>query len=453
LDPEVIAPRLSLNLLRHPSPLVRSRSLKLFAATTDSEKLKEIVRLLEDENGEVQAEAINVVCAIRKEDAIPVMRPYLESPDPRVQRSAIACLLHHGEPEIREVALSTFRKMIANPRTDGAAGRIEAARLMGEFDDPEFPGYLSKLIREDPSIPVIREALAAAGKRKEAILLRDVITRLCCPKTKSWARQALIEYGEGAVETLREALLDSNVSRDIRLGIPRTLSKIESPAAMGALLSGLNQEDGSLRYRIIVGLEEMARHLPNLRTDRHVIEMAIVAEASRYYHRFLTFFVLFGDGNDRPMNDGGLLDQALLENMEREKERVLRLLSLIYPPEDIGRVNAGLHSDIPAKQAQAIELLDNLLTGDVKRHVFPLFDDAPAADRFEKFLALLDLRSFDGNTALQELLKQDDVWLKAATLWEIGLRGLQNFRGDLQQYLNSKEPVLKETAALVMSRI
>jgi ATP:ADP antiporter, AAA family len=167
----------------------------------------------------------------------------------------------------------------------------------------------------------------------------------------------------------------------------------------------------------------------------------------------LTFFALFGDDNDRSMNNGSLLHQALLENMERERERVLRLLSLIYRPDDIGRANAGLHSDIPAKQAQAIEFLDNLLTGDVKRHVFPLFDDARAAERFEKLLALLGLTGFDGETALQELLKQDDVWLKAATLWEIGLRGLRDFRRELQQYLNSTEPVLKETAELVMSRI
>jgi AAA family ATP:ADP antiporter len=453
LDPEVIVPRLPLSLLRHPSALVRGRSLKLLATSTEPEKLKEIVRLLEDENREVQAEAINVVCAIRKEDAIPLMRPYLESSDPRVQRSAIECLLHHGDAEIREVALAAFRKMIANPGTDGAAGRIEAARLMGEVDDSEFPGYLSKLIQEDPSIPVVREALAAAGKRKEPTLLRDIIMRLCCPKTKSWARQALIEYGEVAVETLREALLDSNIPRDIRLSIPRTLSKIGSPDAMDGLLSGLYQDDGSLRYKIILGLEEMARRLPNLPIDRHVIEVAIVSEARRYYRRFLIFFELFGDGNDRSVNDGGLLHQALLENMEREKERVLRLLSLIYPPEDIRSATAALHSDSPAKQAQAIEFLDNLLTGDVKRHVFPLFDDAPAPERFEKFLALLGLRRFDGETALQELLKQDDVWLKAATLWEIGLRGLLDFRGELKQYLNSKDPVLKETAELVISRI
>jgi ATP:ADP antiporter, AAA family len=453
LDPEIIVPRLPLSLLQHPSPLVRSRSIKLFAATTDAEKLKKIVRLLEDENGEVQAEAINVVCAIRKEDAIPVMRPYLESPDPRVRRSAIECLLHHGDMEIREVALANFRKMIINPGAGGAAGRIEAARLMGEVNDPEFPRYLSQLIREDSSIPVIREALTAAGKRKEPTLLRDVILQLGCPKTKGSAHQALAEYGEVAVESLAGVLLDSNISHDVRLNIPATLSKIASPGAIDALLNGLNQEDGSLRYRIIVGLEEMARRLPNLPIDRHVIEMAIDAEASRYYRRFLTFFALFGDDNDPSVNNGSLLRQALLENMEREKERVLRLLSLIYRPEDIGRASGGLHSDIRAKQAQAIEFLDNLLTGDVKRHVFPLFDDVRAPERFEKLLALLGLGNFDAEMAFRELLKQDDVWLKAATLWEIGLRGLREFRGELQQYLNSTEPVLKETAELVMSRI
>ena len=453
LDPKVIVPRLPLSLLRHPSPIVRSRSLKLFAASTDAQKLQEIVRLLQDENGEVQAEAINVVCAIRKEDAIPVMQPYLESPDPRVQRSAIECLLHHGDDEIREIALATFHKMIANTKVDGAAARMEAARLIGNVNDPEFRRYLTMFIREDSSMAVVREALAVAGRIKEPTVLRDVIMQLGCRTTKSAAHQALVEYGEIAVETLREVLLDPNVSRDVRLNIPSTLNKIASPAAMKALLDGLNQEDGSLRYRIIVGLEETARRLPNVRMDPQVIETAIDAEASRYYRRFVTFFVLFGDESDDSMTKGSLLHEALRENMERERERVLRLLSLIYHPQDIRSAGVALQSSSPAKQAQAIEFLDNLLTGDIRRHVFPLFDDAPGTERFRQFLVFLGLNSFDVETALHELLQQDDVWLKAATLWEIGLRRLPDFRDELKHYINSKDAVLKETAELVVSRM
>jgi ATP:ADP antiporter, AAA family len=449
LDPKVIVPRLPLSLLRHPSSLVRSRSLKLFGASTDPHKLQEIVRLLQDENGEVQAEAINVVCAIRKEDAIPLMRPYLESPDPRVQRSAIECLLHHGDREIREVALATFRKMIASPKV----ARIEAARLIGDVDDPELRRYLTMFIRDDSSMAVVHAALAAAGKIKEPTVLRDVIMQLGSPKAKSSAHEALVQYSETAVQSLREVLLDSNVSRDVRLNIPSTLSKIATSTAMNALLNGLTQEDGSLRYRIILGLEEIARRLPNVPIDRRVIEAAIDAEATRYYRRFLTFFVLFGDESVDSTKNGSLLRQALLENMERERERVLRLLSLIYQPQDIGSATVALRSGNQAKQAQAIEFLDNLLTGDIKRHVFPLFDDAPGIERFQQFLAFVGLKSFDAETALHGLLKQDDVWLKAAALWEIGLRRLPDFRDELQHYVNSKDAVLKETAALVISRI
>ena len=453
LDPEIVAARLPLRLLQHPSPLVRSRSLKFFSATTEPAKLKEIVRFLEDGNGAVQAEAINVVCAIRKEDAIPIMRPYLENPDPRVQRSAIECLLQHGDAAIHEVALASFHKMIIDASADGAAARIEAARLIGDVNEPEFSMYLSKLIREDSSIPVIREALAAAGKKKEPTVLRDVITRLGCPKTKDRAHLALIEYGDFAVKTLQEVLLDSNSARDVRLNIPVTLGEIESPDAMGALLSGLSQEDGSVRYRVIVGLADMARRSPNLRADRNAVEAAIVSEVSRYYRRFLIFFALFGDDDHGSMSSDSLLRQALLENMKREKERVLRLLSLIYSPKDVGSATAALLSADRAKQAQAIEFLDNVLTGDIKDHVFPLFDDVLNAERFQKFLTFFGLKSLDGETALQELLKQDDLWLSAAALWEIGLRGLQTFRRQLEQYLDSTEPVLKETAALVISRI
>lgn len=453
LDPKVVMPHVPIGLLGHPSPLVRSRSLKLFAATTEPEKLKEIVRLLQDENGAVQAEAINVVCAIRKEDAISVMRPYLESPDPRVQRSAIECLLHHGDGEIREVALASFRKMIAMPGVDGAAARIEAARLIGEVADPQLRGSLPMFIREDSSMEVVREALAAAGKIKELAVVRDVIMRLGCPKTKTTAHQALVEYGESAVEPLREVLLDPNISRDVRVNIPSALSKIDSSAALNALLNGLNEQDGSLRYRIIVGLEEIARRLPNLRMDRHAIELTIDAEASHYYRRFLTFFALFGDETERSMSNDSLLHQALLENMERERERVLRLLSLIYCAGDIGSATMALRSRSHAKQAQAIEFLDNLLSGEIKRRVFPLFDDALGVERYRQFLALLGLKSFDGETALQELLKQDDVWLRAAALWEIGLRKLQAFREEIQKYLNSEDPLLKETAELVISRM
>ena len=83
---------------------------------------------------------------------------------------------------------------------------------------------------------MIHAAMAAAGKRKYAAVIPQIILRLGSSATKAGAREALMGYGEIAVKQLRTALFDSRVPRDIRLNIPRTLSKIHSQSAMNALL-------------------------------------------------------------------------------------------------------------------------------------------------------------------------------------------------------------------------
>ena len=66
--------------------------------------------------------------------------------------------------------------------------------------------------------------------------------------------------------------------------------------------------------------------------------------------------------------------------MERVRERAIWLLSLIYPSKDIRGIWGALKLGDSAKQAYAVELLDNLLTGDVKRYMFPFYGVA-ALDR------------------------------------------------------------------------
>jgi AAA family ATP:ADP antiporter len=453
LDPKVVMARLPRGLLRHPSPAVRAGAIKLFAIKPDPSTLEEITRMLQDENKEVHSEAISAACAIFKGAAIPVVQPYLESRDPQVKRRVLECLLRYGDAVMREAALDSFREMVDDSASEGEQGRVAAARLAAEVYDSAFPTHLSRLIREDPSNQVIHEAMAAAGKRKYPGIVRDVIFRLGGKGTKAGAREALIEYGEGAVGTLREILFDANISRDIRMNIPRTLSKIPFQSAMDALLHGLQLDDRSVRYEIILGLEEMARRFSALKVDTEVIESAIISDAMLYFRRFVIFVVLFGSREEPLADRGSLLSQALTDSMERVKERVMWLLSLIHSPKDIRRSWAALSSEDPVKRAYAIEFLDVLLQGNIKRYVFPLFSDAPQAQRFRASLDFLGMNSIDIEFALLTLLEQGDTWLTAATVWEIGARGLTGFRDKILPLLNSENVVLREAAEIVIHRI
>lgn len=453
LDPKAVGVRLPQAMLRHSSPEVRRRALILFARYPDPTILSEVLELLGSQSKPVQSEAINTAFTILKNKAIPAIRPFLESPEPEVRRSAIHCVLQSGDAEIREDALNAFRKMVANASADGEKGRIEAARLMGELNDPEFPGHLSRLIKEDISSAVIQAAMAAAGKRKYPAVIPQVILRLGSSATKAGAREALVKYGEIAVKQLITALFDPRVPHDIRLNIPRTLSKIHSQSAMNALLGGLLEEDRSIRFKVILALEEMARHFADLKMDREIVETAIVSDAMLYSQRFAIFFVLFADGEERVVERGSLLRQALSDSMERVKERIMWLLSLIYPAKDIRRFWAAFTSIEPNKRANAIEFLDNLLKGDIKRYVFPLFSDALQEQRFRASLNLLGAGTIDAESALRALLEQSDVWLRAATVWEIGIRGLTGFRDKIVELSNSEHFVLREAASKVSHTI
>jgi HEAT repeat protein len=316
-----------------------------------------------------------------------------------------------------------------------------------------FVTHLVRLISEDPSIRVVHEAMAAAAKRKYAEAVGQIVFRLGSKHIKVGAREALIEYGEIAVKGLRNALFDSRVSHDIRFDVPRTLSKIHSQSAMNALLGGLLEEDRSIRFQVILALEEMSRRFTDLKLDREIVESAIVSDVMLYSRRFVSFYVLFGSGQEAVVEPASLLRQALRESMERVRERVLWLLSLIYPAKEIQGVWGALNSGDPIKQANAVELLDNFLTGEVKRYSFPLYGDALEPVRFGVALGFLGWGSLDATGALRMLVEQEDIWLTAATVWEIGIRRLTEFREEIVKLLRSENALLRETAELVMHRL
>jgi HEAT repeat protein len=398
-------------------------------------------------------EAINTVAAVLKDASIPVVLPFLKSPEAQTRRVAIRLLLRSGDARTRQVAFGDFRVLVSDYSPGGEKNRVEAARLMGELEEPEFTGYLRRLINDDPSPAVILEAMAAAARGRYRGVVPDVIERLGSKATKVGAHGALIQYGEVAVRGLREALSDSRVSLDIRLNIPRTLSKIHAQLAMNALLGGLLEEDRSIRFKVILALEEMARRFADLKVDREIIENAILSDALLYFRRFVIFLALFSEPQKSARYQDSLLYHALTESMKRVNERVIWLLSLIYPAKDIRRAWSGLNSPDPRQRAHALELLDNLLAGQIKTYVFPLYSDSQPDQRLRVAKDSLGVESIDSDAALWKLLAQDDRWLKAATVWEIGIRKTPGFRDFLSKLASSNDSLLRETASMVIRRL
>jgi hypothetical protein len=222
---------------------------------------------------------------------------------------------------------------------------------------------------------------------------------------------------------------------------------------MNALLGGLLEEDRAIRFKVILAIEEMSRRFPDLRADREIVESAIMSDALLYCRRFVAFTALFRQQEHFSDHEESLLYFALTDGMERVKERVMWLLSLIHPARDIRRAWSGLSAEDPVQRAHAVEFLDNLIGGAIKRYAFVLYSDSTEDERARTALGLLGIDPMDRESALRALLEQDDQWLKTAAIWEIGLRKLGRFSEDIKKFIDSGDDLLNETARAVIKRM
>jgi hypothetical protein len=167
----------------------------------------------------------------------------------------------------------------------------------------------------------------------------------------------------------------------------------------------------------------------------------------------VVFHALYGGGKEVSEQRESLLYFALTDSMERIKERVVWLLALLYPAKDMRRAWAGLTSTDRNQRAYAVEFLDNLLVGNMKKYAFALYSDDRSEERLRRAADLADAGSMDAQAALAALLNQDDVWLKVSAIWEVGRRGLASFRDRIAEMASSPDLLLSETARAVTAKI
>src|SRR4029077_15802964 len=100
------------------------------------------------------------------------------------------------------------------------AAHREAARALGTIPAPsELHAELFNLLRhQDPD--VVEQALLSAGKIGAGEFLPLVIEPLGQPRLLGAVLAALAQYGEEAVGTLRERLIDRAGSANVRKRIP-----------------------------------------------------------------------------------------------------------------------------------------------------------------------------------------------------------------------------------------
>ena len=251
--------------------------------------------------------------------------------------------MHAGEMA-QDEALSILRDLGTGEDKGAEAARSEIALVLGEMNDPDCDGLLLQL-SSDSSPVVVRASLEGAARTGRRLFLPLIIPRLSDERLTLFAQRALLAYGDRVIGTLRDYMDDPEEPEGVRRAVPGCLAAIGTQKAAEMLLLLLKDHQKTWGNAVVEALSEVQD-----RGDGLVFDAALVVAAVR-----------------REIEADQQRDQRWLW-------RITELLALIYPPEDIRRAYAGLISHERTLEANALELLDNLLRAEHKQGLLPLLE-------------------------------------------------------------------------------
>ncbi len=434
-------------LLMYPSPEVRRQAIAVLDQARDLSAVQDVEALLNDPDPGVRAEALIFLAHHADIDPLERITTFTEFEDFSVQAGLVAFLGRPTAWQNLDAARVILAKMVSGEGKNGSRAKLEAARLIEQMPG-EFDEELSLLLR-DADEDIVRAALGAAADAERAPLVALVMPHLGDARLRDAAAHALAGMGEGVVHDLRVLMEDASRPLNMRCEVPRILSTIGGLEAQAALVDNLLEPDVSLRTQIIAGLSRLHFRHRQLDPDQQAIEMVLTAEIMGHYRSYQIVGTL---GETFQSNDP--VAQGLRHAMEQEQERILRLLDPLLPDQDMKSVYLALRSTNRALRANALELLDNVLSPALRELVVPLFDgQVTLAERVDLANKLVGTSVDSPEEAALTMLASEDPWLKSCGVYAAGVLRLDALRPQIAQLVSASDPLLRETARTALIRL
>lgn len=433
-------------LLYHPNKEIKLKALKLLQDVESLNLTEEIKELLEDEDPEIRLETIYYLCRHSSEDPTRVIKSYLDHNSYKLKSAALGCASKHSGSATDLVEPVFFDDLLNKEGKDAIVIKAQIADALGYIDDDEISRkYLSQLLEDDhPS--VVRKAIASMGRQQNDRFIPLLIQKLESTEFKIEIRKALASFGTDYLILYKDRFFDDTISKNIRKSIPGIFSYLPEQATADQLFDMINIEDPDLRYHVIKSLNKLLRERSSLDMDTLLVRETIEKETQN-------FFELLAMKQLQPPNrPNKVLLKALDEKMDQSTERLFRLLGLIYDPRDMYGTYLALQSISEDKRSAAIEFLDNVLSEEDHKYLFPIVDNRSEDEKLAVGRQLFEIPPMRYDQGLLQLINGEDLWLQVCAIYSVSPQCPASLQSKVEEVSRSSNRLIRETAELVMKR-
>mgnify|MGYP003629989438 FL=1 len=449
-------------LLEHPSNKVKISAIQNLYFLNSKSMTSEVSEVLKIEDRDLTIATLAYILSFAHKDKSYVFDTYLEHSNERISSAAFFCLAreakHNYSLKQRYSLLDRISKSLSNIEEN--PDNIDYLEMVIEIlGVANMPIYYNKLIAflQNKNEEIVKTTIKSIGNTMDPTLVQHIIPFLGQKKYRPTVIEAFKQYGPQILPLLRTNIEERLQPLSVIRFIPMAMQSFYSKEAVHQLLGILTDNDLTVRLEVVRALSAIRSTHPQLKFNRYKV-VSVIFDECKLHHQTLssmhTQIIISYRNRTKSKKEIGDAERdartSLLELLERRLdsglERIFKLLGLRYQQKDVAIAYEGLLSNKQEAQHNAIEFLDNLLTGELKRKLLPIIEESALDISSEEELQKIKHKIPSELECFKLLLHGNDLKIKLAVLFLIAQQKEPRYLSIVESYLNDTDPKIRSFA-------
>ncbi|TVZ16999.1 NTP/NDP exchange transporter [Maribacter sp. MAR_2009_72] len=447
-------------LLGHQSNKVKLSAIQNLYFLNSKTMTAKVSELLLIDDRELTIATLAYILSFAHKDKSFVFDAYLEHYNERIAMAALYCLARAAKNNYslkqRYGLVDRISKAIdkINDRDDSYKEAV--IEILGIANLPLFYNTLGTYLYDDIE-HVVRTTIKAIGTATDSFLVQLIIPFLVQKKYRSTVMEAFKLFGPTIIPLLGKQVQERKQPLEVLRFIPAAIQSFHSKESVHQLLGILTDNDLTVRVEVVRALSAIRASHPYLKFNRYKV-VSVIFDECKLHHQTLSAMhtQIIISYRNRTKSKKEITDAerdartSLLELLERRLdtglERIFKLLGLRYQQKDVAIAYEGLLSQKQEAQQNAIEFLDNLLTGELKRKLLPIIEESAMDISSEEELQKIKHKIPTELECFKLLLQSNDLKIKLAVLYLIAQQKEPKFLPMVEGHLNDPDPKIRSFA-------
>ena len=383
-----------INLFENGSNQIKGKLLIMTSKHPNIISNKMIYPFINDSDELLASRAI-ISFGIRKnQDVVETLTEFINHQNQIIRAASCASLILMKKNN--DIARDTINSMLfdSNEKT-----KLAALNSVGHISDILSSEGLGKLLN-DKSPDVRIHAAKLAEKRNDNNLIIPLINNLNNINTLPAARRSLRSFDKNIVsKNLIEIIINKSKSGNQLIGPIRAISDYRKNVDPEKIFDGNHFYNLEVTKEVSDTLIKLAKKLPLNKNTIEKSEKLLISLANKCKLE-IDLIKKFENNNET-----FLINDQLINSLNKKRSIILKLALLSYPDSPIETYLKAINSKESNSQSNVLEILENLLSKEIRDHLIPIFDPTKQIKNFE------------------DVNKSDEIknWLNSDNSWNVAL--------------------------------